>query len=140
MHILKRKFRRSIDELKHIFRFVAEFMEKYNAATKIVNDVSLAVEEIFTNMVKYNPEGPPFVEMVIAIQDNTLRIEIIDVEKKPFDLTRAEVYDLSRPVEDRPIGRLGIYFVKSVMDRLEYEHQKERSVITMIKNLGVKDV
>jgi anti-sigma regulatory factor (Ser/Thr protein kinase) len=140
MKILKKKFKRSVGELKNIFLFIDGFMAKYRVHNAVVQDVSLAVEEIFTNMVKYNPEGPPDLELGLSLNDNTLRIELTDIEKKPFDPTRAEVYDLNQSLEDRPVGRLGIYFVKKVMDRLEYDHQKEKSVITMIKNLGENDV
>lgn len=140
MHFLKKKFRRSIGEIKHIFEFIDEFTHAHGVQKKTVHDVSLAVEEIFTNMVKYNPGGPSQVEMRLAIADNTLRIEMIDHEKHPFDITQSQVYDLAASVHERPVGRLGLHFVKNVMDDLAYHHQKNRTVITMIKHLGETNV
>jgi len=140
MKMLKKKFKRSIEELKSVFRFIDDFTQKHEIRKSVVQDVSLAVEEIFTNMVKYNPDGPSEVEMGLTIENNAIRIEMTDREVDPFDITKAEVYDLNRSVEDRPIGRLGIYFVKNVMDQLKYDHQNEQTVITMIKNLGETNV
>ncbi len=140
MRSSKKNFNRSIDELKYIFGFIDGFTRQYKVPKAIVHDVTLAVEEIFTNMVKYNPQGPDQVKMSMQIVNNSLRIEMTDIEEHPFDITMTNVYDLNQSVEERPIGRLGIHFVKKVMDHLEYQHQNKQTVITMIKNLGETNV
>jgi len=135
-----KKFKRSIGELKNIFEFIDRFANKYALQAKLVHDVTLAVEEIFTNMVKYNPTGPNEIELHLLFAHNVLKIKLIDRESEPFDITKAQVYDLNQRVEQRPVGKLGIHFVKKIMDHLEYQHKNKRTVITMIKNLGETNV
>ena len=135
-----RKFKRSIGELKNIFEFIDRFANKYALQAKLVHDVALAVEEIFTNLVKYNPTGPNEIELHLLFAHNVLKIKLIDRESEPFDITETQVYDLNHRVEQRPVGKLGIHFVKKIMDHLEYQHQNKRTVITMIKNLGETNV
>ena len=140
MLILKRKFSRSFAELEHIFHFIEEYSEQNHVPAALVQDISLAVEELFTNMVKYNPDGPAKVELSLSIERDTLRIDLTDREKTPFDITKSEVYDLNKSVEERPVGRLGLFFVKKVMDRIEYNNNENRTVITMTKHLGERNV
>ncbi len=135
-----KKFKRSVGELIKIFDFIERFAKKYALQADLVHDVALAVEEIFTNMVKYNPTGPNEIELHILFAHNVLKIKLIDPESEPFDITKTQVYDLNQRVEQRPVGKLGIHFVKKVMDHLEYQHQNKRTVITMIKNLGETNV
>lgn len=136
----ERKFRRSFEELGNIFRFVEEFTRPHRVQKQTVHDVSLALEELFTNMVKYNPDGPTEIKVELRIKDNFFEIRLFDREAKPYDITRTQVYDLNRPAEDRPIGQLGIHFVKNIMDVIDYRHKKEQTVITMKKNLGERNV
>ena len=38
-------------------------------------------------------------------------------------------------VEKRPIGGLGIYLVRTIMDEVNYERKDGHNVLSMIKNL-----
>jgi len=136
----ERKFRRSFEELGNIFRFIEEFTKPHRIQKQTVHDVSLAVEELFTNMVKYNPEGPAGIKVELRLKENLFEIRLYDREAKPYDITQAQVYDLERPAEERPIGQLGIHFVKNIMDVIDYQHKKKQTVITMKKNLGEGNV
>ncbi|MGH3056426.1 MAG: ATP-binding protein, partial [Gaiellaceae bacterium] len=40
------------------------------------------------------------------------------------------------PVEERPIGGLGIYLVRRVMDDLEYRRQQDKNVLVMRKTVA----
>jgi serine/threonine-protein kinase RsbW len=136
----ERKFKRSYEELGKIFHFVEEFSTPHRIQKQTIHDVSLAVEELFTNMVKYNPDGPAEIKVELRIKDNLFEIRLFDREAKPYDITKSQVYDLNRPAEERPIGKLGIHFVKNIMDVIDYKHNNEQTVITMKKNLGERNV
>ena len=61
-------------------------------------------------------------------------IQLVD-SGKPFDpLTRPDP-DLTLDAEDRGIGGLGIYMVKTSMDRVTYEREDGQNVFTMWKRL-----
>ena len=48
----------------------------------------------------------------------------VEDDGRPFNPLEAAPPDVNSPVEDRPIGGLGIYLVRRVMDDLEYRRQR----------------
>ena len=130
-----RKFPRTIGALESIF----EFLEQYCAANKLgsamAGTVSLAVEEIFTNMVKYNEATAPNIEIGLSVTAEGFKIRLVDAGVSEFDITQVPEVDTSRPLKDRRPGGLGLHLVKKVMDRVEYEYSEGASKITLIKYL-----
>ena len=66
------------------------------------------------------------------MQESIDKITIID-SGTPFDPTAAPEVDVTLSAEDRPIGGLGIYLVRQLMDVVRYERAHEKNVLTMIK-------
>ena len=64
----------------------------------------------------------------------TLRFIISD-SGKPFDPTAAPEADVTLGVEDRPIGGLGIYLVRNIMDVVSYERTDGKNILSMTKRL-----
>ena len=60
----------------------------------------------------------------------TLIFTLID-EGEPFDPTTLEAPDTSLPAEERPIGGLGVFLLKQIMDEVRYERQGTRNILTM---------
>jgi sigma-B regulation protein RsbU (phosphoserine phosphatase) len=54
-----RMFPRSFDSLQAIFAFTADFCSRHGVGAGLVPTVDFVAEELFTNMVKYSPEGSP---------------------------------------------------------------------------------
>ena len=54
---MQKDFNRSISQLDSLFNYIALFTEKFQIGLSEKNAINLAVEEIFTNMVKYNPQS-----------------------------------------------------------------------------------
>ena len=52
-----RSFRRSFDSLEEIFAFTSDFFAAHGIDRGLLPTVDLALEELFTNMVKYSPGG-----------------------------------------------------------------------------------
>ena len=60
---------------------------------------------------------------------------IISDSGKEFDPTAAPEADVSLGVEDRPIGGLGIYLVRKIMDTVSYERADGKNILSMTKKL-----
>jgi anti-sigma regulatory factor (Ser/Thr protein kinase) len=70
----------------------------------------------------------------LSIADGELRIRITDRGKEYNPLLR-EQPDLTVPVEERPIGGLGIHFCRKLTDTQEYERLGDRNALTLKKQL-----
>jgi len=116
-----------------MFEFVDAFLQSQRAAPSVAYAVRFAAEEVFTNMVKYNPNAA---DVTLALQrtDRSIVVRFVDVEAKPFDVTAVTV-DVAQPIEERRPGRLGLLLLKKMMDSVEYAHDGVHSRITMTKCL-----
>ena len=87
-------------------------------------------------MVKYNPASPGKITLEMHQKDNKIIFSLTDKESQPFDPTASRVYDLEKPVGERPVGKLGLHLVKQMMDKVDYSYNNRTTVITLVKYLG----
>jgi anti-sigma regulatory factor (Ser/Thr protein kinase) len=98
--------------------------------------LNLAIEEAVVNVMSYAYPRGTHGDVIIdlSVTDQQLTIAIID-QGMPFDPTSQVEADTSLSVEDRPIGGLGIYLVRQLMDSINYERIDGKNVLTLIKKL-----
>jgi serine/threonine-protein kinase RsbW len=136
---MERRFGRTMDALEEVFGFVSEFAARYSLGDDVVFQLKVAIEEVFVNMVRHNP-GSSDVLINLAREGDKLTVSLTDFDVEAFDITKAGEYDTRQPLDARPIGRLGIHLVKSMVDEIGYHYENRQSRITLIKNLGKTDV
>lgn len=129
---IEKSFAKDFLSLKAIFEFIGKFSVSNQLDDSQTFSIKFAVEEVFTNMVKYNPGDS---EVRISLKRDGTKIEIgfIDVEKKPFDITKHEEVNPNLPIEQRRPGGLGVFLIKKLMDRVDYAHDGIHSRITLTK-------
>ena len=128
--------RSSYDHLPELVAAVEMLGERDGWSGELTFRVSLVIDELAQNVVDYAyQDGAGDVEVEVTSEPEAVTIEIID-EGRPFDpLTQAPDPDLTSPIEDRPIGGLGVHFTKTLMDDVEYcrESGKNRLKIVALK-------
>jgi serine/threonine-protein kinase RsbW len=133
--MMERSFKRAIASLDQVFAFVGEALADLNVPPEPAFAVELAIEEFFTNMVKYNTESRDDILLILKRDDDRLTVEMVDSGGHPFDPTSAKDPDTSLPLAERRVGGLGIHLVKTLMDDLRYQYDGGRNTITFSKNL-----
>ena len=53
----------------------------------------------------------------------------------PFDITKREEADVTLPADERPIGGLGIFLVRHIMDSVNYERVGDKNILSLRKLL-----
>lgn len=117
--------------------FIFSIGDKLKMDPTVISQVQLAVEEAVVNVMNYAyPESQKrgFVTIKAMSDGHELRFVVID-SGIPFDPTAKEKADTSLSVEDRPIGGLGIFLVRELMDSINYERVDNRNILMMIKNI-----
>ncbi len=132
---MQKTFKRNLNSLEEIFHFVNEFIADYKLDDTASYTINLAVEELFTNMVKYGQNTKNDIQIELNKENNDLVISLTDYDVEPFDITKAKDVDVGQHLGERKVGGLGIHLVKKMMDEVNYEYKNRTSKITLIKHL-----
>lgn len=132
---MEKLFKRDISSLEAIVEFSRSFITTNGVSASFLFPLTFILEEIFTNMVKYQPLGKEAVAIRLQRTKNEITISMTDYDVDPFDITSLPEVDVERPVEERSGGGLGIHLVKQLVDRIDYRYVNRESTITMIKKL-----
>ena len=121
-------FRRSFDSLQDLFAFTAGFCARHRVDVGLLPTVDLAVEELFTNMVKYSPGGAAEIRLDIATIPGGVEVALTDYDVEPFDVAQAPAVDVDLPIEQRRPGGLGLHLLRRMLDRIDYDYSPDDRV------------
>jgi anti-sigma regulatory factor (Ser/Thr protein kinase) len=116
---------------------VLEFVEAACTAAGIRDDVrfdlQLAAEEACANIIEhaYGDEGGA-IQLSFATQEKDVILTVVD-HGPPFDPGSVNSPDLSTPLEERRIGGLGVYLIRTLVDELIYTLTEEGNVVQMVR-------
>ncbi len=129
-------FKRSYDSLAAITDFINGFLAARSLDDELSGPVNFIVEELFTNMVKYNPGNSRDIAISLGHTPDRLTVQLMDFDVDPFDVTKAPLVDVDKPLQERQIGGLGLHLVRKMADTLSYDYSDRRSTITFTRALG----
>lgn len=97
----------------------------------------LALEEHLTNVMSYGfaPGSSRHVAVRLCVENECLRAEVADTGK-PYDPLATPLVDISVPLADKPIGKLGVHLMRQFMDELSYAREGGRNVLRMKKRFA----
>ena len=117
-----RAFTRSFDSIAPMVAYTAESFAKLDIDPKLLATIDFAVEELFTNMVKYATGSIAPVHVDLTAIEGGVEVTLTDVGVEPFDVTRAPDVDVSAPIEQRRPGGLGLHLIRRMVDAIEYRY------------------
>lgn len=125
-----------LPELAKLHPFLAEFCRREGLPTDLINDLELILEELATNVMKYGgvEAGTDCCRIEIERLGDEIEIRFSDTGA-PFNPLDRDEIDTSLPVEERPIGGLGIHFIRKLTDTQRYERRDGRNILTLRKAL-----
>ena len=127
---------RDVASLPRVMQLVDDFFSTHDGAEKARYAVELALEEIFTNIVKYNASGAGEITIQLDSRDPDIVITVTDPDAPRFDpFTEAPRVDAGQPLGERVPGGLGIHLVRKMMDGIEYSHANRTATITLRKRM-----
>lgn len=130
---MQKKFNRSYDSLDQIFEFTERILSTEEIEQSLRFPVHFVMEELFTNMVKYNPGNPNDILLDVDASDHRVRVSITDYDVHEFDVTAERKVDTESSLEERPIGGLGLHLIKKMVDTIEYDYNSKQSTVTFTK-------
>ena len=86
----------------------------------------VAVDEACTNSMEHAYDGQPDGEVRVCcyVECDDFVVRVTDYGRS-FDPSAVAPPDLSSPIEDRPIGGLGLFLMRRLMDGVEYRSNEK---------------
>lgn len=125
-----------LDQLTLLASFTEEVCEELGLGADMVFNLNLVLEEALTNVIMYAfPEGGDHMIGLTALSEDGVLSFTIQDDGIAFDPTEAPEADVTLSAEERPIGGLGIFLIRQIMDEVTYERANDCNVLTMKKKL-----
>ena len=123
-------------EKQRLLKALQAFAVDQRLPDKVVQAADLALEEHLTNVLNYGYTDTAIHEVRVRFSRDatSFQIEVEDDGRAFNPLEKPEV-DASIPLEDRPVGGLGIHLMRRFMDALDYRREGDRNILRMTKRL-----
>ncbi len=113
------------------------FAKENDFCKTVIQDVSLAIEEVAANIIfyAYKDKSPHEIILSFSLHNDSVWLEFRD-DGSPFNPLEYPALDTTVPVEKRPVGGMGIYIARNCMDELKYHRIEGENVLLMKKKVS----
>jgi anti-sigma regulatory factor (Ser/Thr protein kinase) len=127
----------SLPEISRVIEKFEIFAEENNLSQRIIYDISLCLDELITNIISYafHDKAKHTIEVQFHLKEHELKLVFIDDGIAFNPELKEDPVHLKHSVEERPIGGLGIYLVKKLMDIIKYRRVEDKNILTLTKFL-----
>ena len=120
--------------LGRLREFIEAFCERNELAEQVRDQLTIALEELMVNAVVHGHCDPRVGAIRIGLQFRGDRVQIAFSDTgMPFNPLTVPPPNLGEDLGSRPIGGLGIYFVRRLIPEARYERRDGRNVLFMTK-------
>lgn len=110
-----------VTKLASVRQYVAAQATALGAPAQAVDDLVLAVDEWLTNVIVHGYAGRGGqVEIEVRPAPEAVCVCVRDMAP-PFDPTQLPDPDINLPLEQRPIGGLGAYLMRQLVDAISHQ-------------------
>jgi len=127
----------SLEYLHKFIDFVTTCSREQGFEKKRVHEIELATEEALINIFNYAyKENNGDVEIICKLDENKrFIIEIVDTGI-PFNVLSVASPDITADISERQLGGLGVFLIKKFTDAVQYRHEGNKNILTLIIKRG----
>ena len=131
----KISIKNDISEVARIGLFLDKLAQEWVLSGELVFELNLMLEELVVNIIHYGYTDDRSHEIRLLFSMNkkelTILVEDDGVEFNILEIPLSE--DIDKKVEERKIGGLGIHFIKSLANQIQYKRQDGLNILTITK-------
>ncbi|HCY88193.1 MAG TPA: ATP-binding protein [Desulfobacteraceae bacterium] len=124
----------NLENLASFQAFISQCAQTFGIAEPIIQKMQLAAEEALVNIFNYaypeETKGDVTVTCSLA-SEGEFKIQMED-RGRPFDMLAKDDPDTTLSIDDRAVGGLGIFFIKQMMDRVDYRRDDGKNILTLV--------
>ena len=128
-----------IENIKVVINFINQGLDETGCPEKMRKQIDIAVDELFSNIAQYAyGENVGDAQICVGFENNPKSVVISFADKGiPYNPLEKDDPDVTLSVDDRPIGGLGIFLAKNIMDIISYEFKEGKNILTVKKSFRV---
>lgn len=135
MRMIENRYEANLEDLNKMIEPILSSLEEKEVNHKIIYQVNLVLEELLANICRYAySPNKGYIDLSYELNADSLRIVIKD-KGRAFNPLEEKDPDLTASSKDRPIGGLGIYLTKKMVDSIKYQRIDDANVLEFEKNL-----
>lgn len=125
-----------LNEVARADSWLQAFCAGHGVVDDALYDLRLCLDEVLANVIRhgYGIGENGTIQVTVECPGDLIRLAVRD-EAAPFNPLDAADPDLDVAPEDRPIGGLGIFLVKQLMDTVSYDYENGENRLTMERSL-----
>lgn len=125
-----------MSNLARVADFVADAARKTKISQRQSDDIQMAVDEAVTNVMEHAYAGRTngHISIQLEIDAKAILVEIRD-QGHAFNPKKVKKPNVNSPLSERSIGGLGIFFMKKLMDKVEFTRDETGNITRMFKKL-----
>jgi serine/threonine-protein kinase RsbW len=129
IHVVLRSDTHEIRRLADAIEYLADSLQ---LPQPMIFKLNLALDELITNVIAYGyaEQKDGVIDIEMRRHDDRVVVKLID-SAAAFDPLSVTEPDTAAALEDRKIGGLGIHFVRTLIDEVDYRRDDDRNVITL---------
>jgi anti-sigma regulatory factor (Ser/Thr protein kinase) len=131
--------RNQIDEIRRIHQLVEDLAGRLRLSGDVSLALMLSLEEVLTNVIQYGYQDSDEhqIEVRIVTLGDSIHLEVED-DGRPFNPLDVPEPATDLPLEERPLGGLGVFLVRKLMDSVQYRRRQGHNLLHMEKSVAEK--
>lgn len=123
-------------ERQRLLAAFEQFVRDHQLPAPVAQAADLALEEHLTNILThgYQDAAEHEISIRLGIMQGELKLEMSD-DARPFNPLSQPPPDLTLPLEERPLGGLGVHMILKLMTRVAYARVNNRNTFTMWRKI-----
>ncbi|SMD06241.1 Anti-sigma regulatory factor (Ser/Thr protein kinase) [Desulfocicer vacuolatum DSM 3385] len=127
----------TLNSLTSIQEFVQNHITPASLQTGKLPVIHVIVEEIITNIINHAYKDTDSGNISIEFQQLNDKVIISFADTgPPFDPLTADPPDITKEIDERDIGGLGLFMVTQMADDIEYKRSNHKNIITVTINMA----
>lgn len=130
------KISNDLNEMAVLATFIEEIGEELSLSMETIMNINLALEEAIANIIMYAYPSEEQHSILLKVNSTEKQLVFLLTDKgASFDPTQVEDTDITLSLEERPIGGLGIFLIRSIMNEISYQRLDNENRLIMKKDI-----
>jgi serine/threonine-protein kinase RsbW len=125
----------SVADMQKVVTFVEQFSAAHGVPKSVSNDLNLCLDELLNNTISYGYDDGArhTIRVTLSCSDGVMTAEIQD-DGRAFDPRAVPTLPSGR-LKTRKLGGVGLRFVNSLMDTVDYEREGQYNIVKLKKKI-----